>query len=277
MRCRAICLTICSLLWATSSEALTICGKLQQGGIAHIKDEGLLSVKIEDKIYKADADGEALLAFHRDAKSEQMLELTYADGLIVNKKLPIIAVEWDVQKVDGLPAKTVSPSKEDLAEIEKERRDVLAGLSFFGAGSAWKSNMLKPVEGRTSGVFGGQRIMNGVKKNPHQGWDIASPKGTDVKAAAEGVVTMSGGPYFYSGNMVLIEHGQNLTTIYAHLDKTLVKKGDKVKKGQVIGQVGTTGRSTGPHLHWGVSLNGVRIDGQNLLDFYNNNCVVLKD
>ena len=106
--------------------------------------------------------------------------------------------------------------------------------------------------------------MNGKKMNPHQGTDIACPIGTPVKA--DGIVTLAGGPYFYSGNMVVLEHGHNLSTIYAHLDKVNVKAGDKVKQGDVIALSGKTGRVTGPHLHWGASLNGVRFRPDSLLE-----------
>ena len=119
--------------------------------------------------------------------------------------------------------------------------------------------------------------MNGQKKNPHQGWDIAVPEGTEIKAPADGIVTLSDGPYFYSGNVVVLEHGQNLSTVYAHLQKTLVKKGDKVQRGQVIGLAGKTGRATGSHLHWGASLNGTRFDAKNLLNFYDKNCKKIED
>lgn len=98
-----------------------------------------------------------------------------------------------------------------------------------------------PVKGRISGHFGGQRIMNGRKMNPHQGTDIAAPEGTPVKAASNGIVRLSGGNYFYSGNTVVIDHGHQLFTIYAHLKKVSVKAGDYVRQGQVIGEVGKTG------------------------------------
>lgn len=111
--------------------------------------------------------------------------------------------------------------------------------------------------------------MNGRKMNPHQGTDIAAPEGTPVKAASNGIVRLSGGNYFYSGNTVVIDHGHRLFTIYAHLKKTSVKPGDYVRQGQVIGEVGKTGRVTGPHLHWGASLNGVRFTPESLLHMNN--------
>ena len=111
--------------------------------------------------------------------------------------------------------------------------------------------------------------MNGRKMNPHQGTDIAAPEGTPVKAASNGIVRLSGGNYFYSGNTVVIDHGHQLFTIYAHLKKVSVKAGNYVRQGQVIGEVGKIGRVTGPHLHWGASLNGVRFMPESLLHMNN--------
>ena len=129
-----------------------------------------------------------------------------------------------------------------------------------------------PVEGRISGHFGNQRIFNGVPKNPHSGTDIAALLGTEIKASGDGKVVLSGKDYFYTGNMVIIDHGAGLHTIYAHLQKAVVKSGDLVKKGEVIGYVGQTGRAIGAHLHWGASLNGVRFRPHSLLNINDKRC-----
>lgn len=277
MPCKAICLTICSLLAALPAEALTMCGAAQQGGIIRLQDENLAKIKLNGKTYTADKKGELAIAFARDAELQQPLKIFYQDGAMRTYNLQLTQTKWDVQKVNGLPSSKVAPAKTDWAAIQKEQKDVGGALNEFSESESWKADMLKPAEGRTSGNFGGQRIMNGQKKNPHQGWDIAVPEGTEIKAPADGEVTLSGGPYFYSGNVVVLEHGQNLSTVYAHLQKTLVQKGDKVQRGQVIGLAGKTGRATGAHLHWGASLNGVRFDAKNLLDFYDKNCKKLED
>lgn len=274
---KAICLTICSLLAAMPAKALTMCGAAQQGGIIRLQDENLAEVKLNGKTYNADKNGELAIAFGRDAELQQPLKIFYKDGSMQTYNLQIAQIKWDVQKVDGLPTSKVAPAQTDWAAIQKEQKDVGGALNEFSVSDNWKADMLKPAEGRTSGNFGGQRIMNGQKKNPHQGWDIAVPEGTEIKSPADGTVTLSDGPYFYSGNVVVLEHGQNLSTVYAHLQKTLVHTGDKVQKGQIIGLAGKTGRATGPHLHWGASLNGVRFDAKNLLNFYNKDCKIIED
>jgi murein DD-endopeptidase MepM/ murein hydrolase activator NlpD len=116
-----------------------------------------------------------------------------------------------------------------------------------------------PVKGRISTPFGLRRYFNGKPRSPHKGIDIAVPKNTAIKSPANGLVVLTGN-YFFIGNAVLINHGQGLITVYCHLNKILVKPRQKVKKGQVIGYVGQTGRATGPHLHWGVSLNDTPVN-----------------
>ena len=156
-------------------------------------------------------------------------------------------------------------------------RDTFVALGKDIEKSYWKRGFIRPVEGRISGKFGGQRIMNGKKMNPHAGMDIAAPEGTDVKAAGDAIVTLTADNLFYSGNVVILDHGAGLQTIYAHLSKMEVTPGQKVKKGEVIGKVGKTGRVTGPHLHWGASLKGVKFNPESLLSLTNNNdfCFIL--
>lgn len=122
-----------------------------------------------------------------------------------------------------------------------------------------KLNFIKPVAGRDSGRFGLRRIMNGKRRNPHSGMDIAAPQGKPIKATANGQVIFTGN-HFFSGNVVYIDHGQGLISMYAHLSKINVQQGQFVKQGNVIGKVGKTGRVTGAHLHWSVYLNGFAIN-----------------
>lgn len=273
MRCKAICLIICSFLLSAEVEALQICGELKQGGFVHVKDTNLNHIVFNGKIYEADENGILPLAFGREQVFENEIIAYYDNDSQVKFSIKIDKTDWDIQKIDGVQQQKVTPSDKDMEEIKKEGADVKGALNIKANNDGWLKNMIKPVEGRTSGKFGGQRIMNGIKKNPHQGWDIASPEGTEVRASSDGEITLADGPYFYSGNMVIINHGKKLSTIYAHLNKVLVKLGDKVKKGDVIGLVGKTGRATGPHLHFGASLNGVRFNPENLIDFNADKCV----
>jgi murein DD-endopeptidase MepM/ murein hydrolase activator NlpD len=128
---------------------------------------------------------------------------------------------------------------------------------------------VKPIEkGRISSVFGSQRILNGVPKSPHNGIDIAVPSGTPVKAMSDGKVILSADDFYYAGNFIILDHGLGLNSMYLHLSQTLVEEGQYVKKGEIIGKVGTTGRSTGPHLHWSVQWYNKRVDPDSVFNFF---------
>lgn len=268
---KAICLIGFSLLLPLQkAHAIQLCGKLAQGEVITASAPGAVKALLNSKSYPVTPDGKFMFAFARDEKPAQNLKITYADGSTKTYPLSVASTQWDIQSLTGVQPRKVTPKPEDKKAIDKERTDVGNALRKQTDNLYWQQKFIRPLEGRISGNFGGQRIMNGKKMNPHQGMDIATPIGTPVKAAADGIVVMSGGPYFYSGNMVILEHGHNLTTIYAHLDSVSVKAGDTVKKGQIIARSGKTGRVTGPHLHWGASLNGVRFQPASLLNLHNN-------
>jgi murein DD-endopeptidase MepM/ murein hydrolase activator NlpD len=164
-----------------------------------------------------------------------------------------------VLRINGLPQKTVTPPPEVSARIAHEAETIyLARLSDtqgtdFLAGFDW------PAPGIESGVFGSQRIDNGVPMSPHYGVDMAAPVGTPIHAPADGVVSISD-DYYLDGGFTLIDHGQGVSTSYLHQSKRLVRAGEMVKRGQRIGLIGATGRATGPHLHWAMNWFEVRLD-----------------
>lgn len=291
MRFKAICLMICStLVVCKTAAALEICGDLKQGELIVIKDSNAKGITLysgenidklsnpqytakNKKDYLVTADGMALVAFHRDTPLTATIGAYPYTDVGTLYELKIEPTEWDIQRINGVSQSKVTPSgKTDWAEIERERRDLGRAITNKKAGEAWRKGFILPVDGRISGHFGNQRIFNGIPKSPHTGVDIAAPEGTPVKASGDGTVLLSGKDYFYTGNMVVIDHGQSLQTIYAHLKEATVKEGDVVNKGDIIGYVGQTGRATGPHLHWGASLNNVRFRPHSLLDINEKSC-----
>ena len=152
----------------------------------------------------------------------------------------------------------VNPNKKSTKRIEREFF-LKKKLKNTYSTNTPHFNFIKPTEGRDSGRFGARRIFNKQKRNPHSGMDIAAPQGRSVKATEAGLVIFTG-DLFFTGNVVYIDHGNGLLSLYAHLSKINVKNGQQVKRGQIIGKVGKTGRVTGPHLHWSVYLNGNAID-----------------
>ena len=280
MRFKVIYLTIFSLFAVVKSvSALEICGELKQGELVLIKDADAQKIRMENnfgvKSYRFGKDGTALVALHRDAPKKIKFAAIMPHDFADVYEIEIVPATWDIQRINGVAQSKVTPTSEaDLKEIRREQRDLGRAVTYYESGEAWRNGFIVPVEGRISGHFGNQRVFNGVPKNPHTGTDIAAPEGTPVRASGDGTVLLSGKDYFYTGNMVVIDHGYGLQTIYAHLQKATVKKGDAVKKGDVIGYVGKTGRATGAHLHWGASLNNVRFRPHSLLDINDKQCIV---
>jgi murein DD-endopeptidase MepM/ murein hydrolase activator NlpD len=240
-------------------------GDFTQGGMVVGKAAPGTKVEFAKKDMSVGADSVFVLGFGRDDKSPQKIVFSMPDEQVNAFDISIRTREYDIQKVDGVPQRTVTPDPKDQARIDKDNaaifkaREILSMDKYFLDGFDW------PVKGRISGVYGSQRIFNGEPKNPHYGLDIAAPKGTIVSAPADGTVTMAYKDMFYSGNTVMIDHGRGINTTYLHFDKMLVKAGDKVKKGQAIGKVGKTGRATGPHLCFRLNWYQTRLDPQLVL------------
>ncbi|MBL4609875.1 MAG: M23 family metallopeptidase, partial [Pseudomonas sp.] len=155
--------------------------------------------------------------------------------------------------------KHVTPDPEHLKRIQRELDEQIAAYRTFSARQP--SNLLfdRPVDGRLSSAFGLRRFFNGEERNPHSGLDFAAPTGTSIKAPAAGQVILVG-DYFFNGKTVFVDHGQGLISMFCHLSSIDVKVGDELARGAHVGKVGATGRATGPHLHWNVSLNNTRVD-----------------
>lgn len=153
----------------------------------------------------------------------------------------------------------VNPNKDDLKRIRKDQSAIRTALKYWSEPEHVAVNFVLPVTGRFSSAFGLRRYFNEQARKPHSGMDIAANEGSPVHAPASGTVIETG-DYFFNGNTIFIDHGQGLITMYCHLHEILVKPGQNVTAGTVIGKVGMTGRVTGPHLHWSVSLNDTMVD-----------------
>ena len=158
----------------------------------------------------------------------------------------------------------VNPNPKQLARIREESERQRALYLRYSNVPAPTSGFIQPLQGRISSLFGHRRFFNGQPRNPHSGLDIAAPSGTEISAPAAGEVTLVDDLY-YNGKTIFLDHGQGLVTMYCHLSASLITEGERVEQGDVIGLVGATGRVTGPHLHWSVSLNGYRVDPQAMM------------
>ena len=164
-----------------------------------------------------------------------------------------------------LPKDKVDLDEKSLARWKAEQEQVKTALASDSPEKLWRPGFVEPVSGKRTGIFGSVRVMNGQPRNPHNGEDISAPLGTDVVATNDGVVRLTV-DHFFSGKGIFVDHGLGFYSMYFHLSEVLVKDGDHVKAGQIVGKVGATGRATGPHLHWGVKLNGARVNPYALLD-----------
>lgn len=153
----------------------------------------------------------------------------------------------------------VNPNKKDLERILREKDLILELLARFSSSDTVDLNFKLPLRGRLSSPFGLRRFFNNEERKPHSGIDIAAKRGTAIRSPANGTI-INTGDYFFNGNSIFIDHGQGLVSMYCHMHKINVKEGQTIKKGQIIGKVGSSGRATGPHLHWGVFLNGTGVN-----------------
>ncbi|MBI5193094.1 MAG: M23 family metallopeptidase [Nitrospirae bacterium] len=164
-----------------------------------------------------------------------------------------------------VPKEKAEPDEETLKRIKLEEEEIAKIWGIITEGHLWQGNFILPVEGELSEDFGLRRIINGEPRKPHSGVDISASGGAPISAANHGRVIFTG-EHFFSGKSIVIDHGLGLFSMYFHLSDILVKEGQPIKKGEVIGKVGSTGRATGPHLHWGMRLNGARVNPASLLD-----------
>ena len=179
----------------------------------------------------------------------------------------VTAKRYPVQRITLADDKMVNPDPKDLARIERETALMLRQYDLYSAPPTSPFPLSLPAHGAVSSNFGLRRILNGQPRSPHAGLDIAARRGDPVTAPAAGVVVLTGAFYF-NGNTVFIDHGGGLISMMCHLSEIDVHSGENVERGQLLGRVGATGRATGPHLHWSVSLNGQRVDPRTMLTLF---------
>jgi hypothetical protein len=245
-------------------SCLQLQGNLTQGGLVWGRVAPGSRVLLDGEPLDVLDDGTTFAGFGRDAAATA--ELVVEGDTVCQQMLHIGARTFDIQRVEGVPQSTVTPPAGQMERIRAEqalvdaakarkipRADLLQGAL---AGFQW------PTVGRISGVYGSQRFYNGVARNPHYGVDVAVPTGTLVRAPAAGIVTLSEPDLFFSGGTIILDHGFRFSSAFLHLSKVLVAVGQEVQVGDAIGEVGATGRATGPHLDWRMNWRSHRIDPQ---------------
>jgi murein DD-endopeptidase MepM/ murein hydrolase activator NlpD len=247
---------------AQAQADFQLMGVAQQGGaLIGVAPPGTVSLLLDGKPVPRAADGRFLIAFDRDAAGEARLTAQLADGRLVERVLKIAPRAWRIERVN-VPKR---PSVSNEA-FEKLRAPEIARINAARAVQAqsdgWRQRFAWPARGRISGVFGSQRIYRGNEPGAyHSGVDVAGGSGAPVTAPADGVVVLAAqAPFTLEGRLLIIDHGMGLNSAFLHLSSIAVKEGDRVRRGQLVGAIGSTGRATGPHLHWAIKWRNARID-----------------
>jgi len=259
-------LVLIFLFITTSSFAVTFEGKFIQGSFILGKTEVGSQVFIDKKKVKVTSEGFFVFGLGRDRKYDVVITVN-KDG---NKQKIVKKVQkrkYNIQRIEGLEEKKVTPPEEVYERIKRENkwigeaRAINSDLTFF------TKKFIIPVENAIiTGVYGSQRILNGKPKWPHYGLDFAADEGTKIKAMLDGTATLVESDLFYTGGTLIFDHGHGVSTLYMHMEKILVKKGQKVKQGDIIGTVGSTGRATGAHLDVRLNWFQIRLDPATVLD-----------
>ncbi len=239
-------------------------GELTQGGwLRGQAPGGTVSARLDDQTLTLDDGGRFFAAFDRDAGSSAMLVATLADGRTVESPLTISPRDWNIERVNVPMRPGRGPTEAFMALRRPELAQINAARSQEHAIGGWRQQFIWPVKGRISGRFGSQRIYRGGEAGSyHSGLDIATGEsGTPYVAPADGVVVLAAqSPFTLEGNLLMIDHGGGLNSAFLHSSKIVVKLGDVVRQGQYIGNIGSTGRATGPHLHWSLKWRDARLD-----------------
>lgn len=244
------------------STALSIQGEWQQGGMLQGLVHQNTKVKFLGRSVRVSDEGIFVIGLGRDAPEKVELTWIDAQGVVQSKEYSVRQRRYDVQRIEGVKKEHVTPPenvlqriREEAVQVRQARQKNDARLDFIN-GFDW------PLVGPITGVYGSQRIYNGVPKSPHYGVDIAAPIGTPVMTPAPGVVSLVHEDMYYSGGTLIIDHGHGISSTFIHLSKILVEPGQLIKRGDVIAEVGQSGRATGPHLDWRINWFNQRLDPQ---------------
>jgi murein DD-endopeptidase MepM/ murein hydrolase activator NlpD len=238
---------------------LVLTGALEQGSLVVGHAPGAV-VTVDAAKVQVSSDGLFAFGLGYDQAKAATVVAAFADGTRETRDVVPVKRKYDVQVVNGLPQKTVTPPAEVTARIARENAMVVEARKRDTSATAFAGTFDWPVKGIESGSWGNQRIDNGTPMAPHFGVDIAAPEGTPIHAPADGIVSLAEPDFYLTGGTILLDHGHGVSTTYIHQSALKVKLGDAVKRGEIIGLVGMKGRATGPHLHWAMSWFQMRLD-----------------
>ena len=248
--------------WPAARAATRFDGKFEQGGMVVGRTAPGARVALDGRALRVDAQGLFVFGFGRDQAASAQVRIQAPGEASQFETLAIAQREYRIQRIDGLPEKQVTPPADELERINRDNRLISAARShdtdeaWFADGIGW------PITGRVTGVYGSQRILNGEPRRPHFGVDIARPEGDPISAPQDAIVRLAEKDMYFTGGTTILDHGGGITTSYLHQSRLDVSVGDRVRKGEIIGLIGKTGRATGPHLCWRLNWFQERLDPQ---------------
>ena len=231
-----------------------------QGGLLIGRAPEAASVEFDGRRLRLSDTGVFLLGFGRDAPATAEVVITGRDGGVERREITVAQREYRIQRIDGLPGEKVTPPESVLERIRSEGARVSAARAVDDERTDFLDGFVWPLTGRISGVYGSQRVLNGEPRRPHFGVDVAAPTGAPVVAPADAIVRLAEPDLYFSGGTLIMDHGHGLTSTFIHLSRVLVEPGQHVRQGEVVAEVGATGRATGPHLDWRMNLFDARLD-----------------
>ena len=266
MYCKIISRLIFLIIFFTTTQlnAIEFKGKFLQGHYILGSTDPSAQIIIGKKEVKVSKDGYFVFGIDRDRKFD--LTITkIKDGNKEKLIKKVLKRKYNIQRIDGLEESKVTPPESVYKRIKEENNKIGEARATNSDLPFFKKQFIMPVEGIISGVYGSQRILNGKPKWPHYGIDIAAKQGTIIKSSGTGVVTMAEPDLYYTGGTIIMDHGHGISTIYSHLATINVSVGDEILQGDIIGTVGSTGRSTGPHLDFRINWFQTRLDPMSVL------------
>ena len=258
-------LLVLIILIPSDLSAIEFEGKFIQGHYIIGTTDPSAKIIIDKKEVKVSEDGFFVFGIDRDRKFDLTITKIQngAKEKIIKK---VLKRKYNIQRIDGLEESKVTPPESVYNRIKEENKKIGKARAINSNLIFFKNQFIMPVDGIISGVYGSQRILNGKPKWPHYGIDIAAKKGTMIKSSGSGIVTMAEDDLYYTGGTIIMDHGHGISTIYSHLENVMVSVGDKINQGDVIGTVGSTGRSTGPHLDFRLNWFQTRLDPMSILE-----------
>ena len=262
---RSVFLSLIFIFFSNILYAVEFKGKFEQGSFIIGKVKNKSEIQIDNRNIRVSKDGYFAFGLDRDRKNNVIIKIHQnGNTKVIEKK--ILKRDYKIQRIDGLPKKQVTPPPEVYERIKKDNTLIGKARSINTSYDYFKNKFINPIDKYIiTGVYGSQRILNGKPRRPHYGIDFHAPEGTPVKAMMDGKITLAEKDMYFTGGTIIFDHGHGISTLYMHMKNISVEVGQMVKKGDVVGTLGKSGRATGPHLDIRLNWFEVKLDPASVL------------